>query len=436
MSDDSWIAEVIVQFSRSPVWRTPVDNFIDENCNIFDNESEMKLKYTEVHRQFIGLIDTLLTNFVSELGVPPQAAMDSLHKALASKQTPIGEQVEKLVTYIYGAEDFMTFHRMMTRRNVELDILAMRALHEQGIEWNGDSAAPSSQYLSMRENNGYDEEEALRIAIQESLKDMTMSGKCLELEDAQLQEVLALSTQMEKEKAREAKLEVAKEVAILSQTDSTVAQRVFIEKNAQIDQRQAQNVMALEEKTLQMRQEKVREVVDQMHEEPVVPTSQVRAGAPITVQPPGPTSQTRAGAPITVQPPVPTSQQHAAGQAVQQPPPPTGKFGMSALPSLSLGQPPLSVLKEKAEAEKPAKTSAVAPMRQPTKEELEERSRYMREQREKILQQTKASRQQELQEYVKKNNGTTSSTVDPAEKQLTVDIARRLRGDILGELQK
>eukprot|EP00796_Vickermania_ingenoplastis_P005049 gene5049-3636_t len=427
-------------FSRSPVWRTPVNNFIDEHCYVFDNESEMKLEYTAIHKEFVQLIDSLITNFVNELGVPPEEAMEALHTALASKETEIGGQVDRFVTYIYGAEDFRTFHRMMMRRNVELDILAMRALKEQGT-MGMDMVIPdvddvlglppqsnNERSAAMRENAGYDEEEALRLAIEESLKDQGMSGKRLELEDAQLQEALALSTQMEADKARAQKKEVIKEVAVVAQSDPAAAANIQAQKTAIIEQQEAQKVQELEVKTLQMREEKVREMV----EKAAVENSS--APAPTAVSAP-----TVAPAPATtvVGPP-----SFAPAKNAPLPPPSFGgkTLGFAALPSLpGLGQPPLSALKEKVVAEKQANpaTAELAPTRQPTKEEFEERARYMREQREKILQRNRATRQQELQEYAKQNSVEvkTNSSVDEAEKQLTIDIARRLRGDILGELR-
>lgn len=444
--DNSWLAEVIVQFSRSPVWRTPVNNFIDENCYIFDNESEMKLEYTVIHQKFVQLIDQLLTNFVNELGVPPEEAMESLHQALANATTEIGGQVDRFVSYIYSTEDFRTFHRMMMRRNVELDILAMRALKEQGVDVAipdvddvlGTPAQTNNQRgAAMAENAGYDEEEALRLAIEESLKYQGMSSKRLELEDAELQEALALSTQIEADKARVQKKEVAKEVAIVAQSDPAAAAHIQAQKTAVIEQKAAQNVQALEEKTLRMREEKVREVVEHMASPETAPEPKRGSAHPPSKGPAPAPTKAPAAAPAQK---VPVVGPPSFGGAKAPPPSFGGKtLGFAALPSLGLGQPPLSVLKEKVEKETAAAhPSNTPPVPAPTKEEFEARARYMREQREKILQRNKASRQQELQDYAKQNsvNVNVNSSANDAEKQLTVDIARRLRGDILGEVQK
>ena len=51
MSDDTteWFFEVIINFLRSPRWKTPVMLFLDEKCIAFDGEDENKLEHTTVH---------------------------------------------------------------------------------------------------------------------------------------------------------------------------------------------------------------------------------------------------------------------------------------------------------------------------------------------------------------------------------------------------
>jgi len=41
--------DIIINFLRSPMWKTPIMSFIEENCIIFDTEEENKLEYTDIH---------------------------------------------------------------------------------------------------------------------------------------------------------------------------------------------------------------------------------------------------------------------------------------------------------------------------------------------------------------------------------------------------
>ena len=47
--ENDWFFDIIINFLRSPRWKTPVMSFLDEYCIIFDNEEENKLEYTTIH---------------------------------------------------------------------------------------------------------------------------------------------------------------------------------------------------------------------------------------------------------------------------------------------------------------------------------------------------------------------------------------------------
>jgi len=70
-SDESeWFFDMIIGFLRSPRWKTPVMSFLDENCIQFDcKEEENKLEFTMVHNNFKKLVEGLLQELMSELGV-------------------------------------------------------------------------------------------------------------------------------------------------------------------------------------------------------------------------------------------------------------------------------------------------------------------------------------------------------------------------------
>lgn len=44
-----WFFDIIINFLRSPRWKTPIMSFLDDNCLVFDNEEENKLEYTQIH---------------------------------------------------------------------------------------------------------------------------------------------------------------------------------------------------------------------------------------------------------------------------------------------------------------------------------------------------------------------------------------------------
>jgi hypothetical protein len=67
--DHDWFFDIIINFLRSPRWKTPIMSFLDEYCIVFDNEEENKLEYTSIHSQFKNLVDELIGCLIAELGV-------------------------------------------------------------------------------------------------------------------------------------------------------------------------------------------------------------------------------------------------------------------------------------------------------------------------------------------------------------------------------
>ena len=66
-------------------------SFLDEHCIVFDNEDENKLEYTSIHnvrlylsytvQQFKKIVDDLLMELMSELGVTEEQFMEACDKA-------------------------------------------------------------------------------------------------------------------------------------------------------------------------------------------------------------------------------------------------------------------------------------------------------------------------------------------------------------------
>lgn len=447
MTENAWITEALVQFSKSPLWRTPVHNFIDDNCCQFNTEDEMKLEYTEAHNNFRRLVDSLLTDFVGELGVSLEDAIKALDASVASSTNSVDQKpAQRLLKYLLSVDDFESFYLMMVKRNLELDILASTALRDQGIAVDIPDInqaffhASSAKYnqgnatsaISVLEANGdMDEEQAIRLAIQASLQtEEGMDRKAMVYEDTCLKEDLVHSVQKEQNKADAAKSKVEKEVQQIATQDLRSAEQYRTQCLSAIEEQKAHNIEQLSNKTLEAREANVRRHAERQK-------ACLREG---DAAPPAQTT-----APTATTPPA-----SAAVVAVPQPhqPPPAKQFGLSALPPIA--QPPLPAIESKVKNEV-APTSAPAPKKQPaaaappvvaqpTKEELEERARHMREQRERILAMNKANRQTELTSYANQVNPGTATPAAPvskaAEKDLTVEIARRLREDLLGEARR
>ncbi|XP_050828079.1 cilia- and flagella-associated protein 36 isoform X2 [Serinus canaria] len=90
--DVEWVVDTIAGFLRGPAWSIPILEFMEHNCEVFDDEEESKLSYTEIYQEY---------------------------QALAILQT------------VLAAEDFRLFKKMMVQKNIEMQLQAIRIIKER-----------------------------------------------------------------------------------------------------------------------------------------------------------------------------------------------------------------------------------------------------------------------------------------------------------------
>jgi hypothetical protein len=121
--DYDWIFDSALQLLESEKFDAAVMDFVDEKCYSFEDDEENKLIYTEIHREFSEHIEALLTSTLGELGVTSELFLESCEKAKDGRD--INTTVFERLT---AMDDFQTFKTLMTRRNKELQLEAIRSL--------------------------------------------------------------------------------------------------------------------------------------------------------------------------------------------------------------------------------------------------------------------------------------------------------------------
>ncbi len=117
-----WMFDYVLQFLESDKFDCSIMDFVDEKCFVFEDEEENKLIYTEIHREFCEHIEALINSNLGELGVTPEMFLESCEKARSGRD--INATVfERLV----AMDDFQTFKKLMTKRNLELQLEAIRS---------------------------------------------------------------------------------------------------------------------------------------------------------------------------------------------------------------------------------------------------------------------------------------------------------------------
>lgn len=57
-----WVVESIAGFLRGPDWSIPILDFVEQKCEVFDDEEESKLTYTEIHQEYKELVSIYSLN--------------------------------------------------------------------------------------------------------------------------------------------------------------------------------------------------------------------------------------------------------------------------------------------------------------------------------------------------------------------------------------
>ena len=122
------------------MYTNPLMSFIDHHCAVFDDEDENKLEYTSIHADFKRLVETLLSEFLVEVGVPPARFVQVVADSAG------GELNDFVLNSILTVDDFLQFKAMMVRRNVDLteEVLELHRSRAAAQAAATAAAAPSS----------------------------------------------------------------------------------------------------------------------------------------------------------------------------------------------------------------------------------------------------------------------------------------------------
>ena len=177
--DNAWMYEYILQTIRSPEFRNPIKDFIDDNCNTFIGLEENTFEQGELHKQFVQLIDNLLDTITKDIGITEEMFCMAAKKGLSDpKAKKYFEQLISFTNYNY-------FKNLMTKRNFQLEELAYKQMMADKNE-NEDEEELEKKRKEMEENE-------LQCALKMSLAAEEEKKKLEELEDEELQKAIQLS---------------------------------------------------------------------------------------------------------------------------------------------------------------------------------------------------------------------------------------------------
>ena len=174
-----WIYDCVLQVVKSPEFRNPIKDFIDDFCGTFIGLEENTFDQGNLHKEFVSLIDNLLETLTKDLGITEEmfcmAAKKGLNEPKAKKYF---EQLISFTNYNY-------FKNLMTKRNFDLEKLAYKQMMEDKQN-AGDDEELEKKRKEMEENE-------LKCALQMSLAAEEERKKLEAIEDEELKKAIQLS---------------------------------------------------------------------------------------------------------------------------------------------------------------------------------------------------------------------------------------------------
>lgn len=231
--ENEWIADFLVMYLRSPPWTVPLNSFIDQHCISFDADDENKFVYSDIHRDFVKMIDDLLSDACTDLGLSHQEFASAVENMMASGD----KDIQRLVLgQILAADDFLTFKKLMVKRNVELEMEVLRALENPTSTDGGDGGETGDEdedernlQLALQMSTeaaeavkyGDISEHDLKAALAASVSDYDHIKAQISNEQAEIEQAIALSLALEGDQLK--KLEAAQDDEDRALTDADKA---------------------------------------------------------------------------------------------------------------------------------------------------------------------------------------------------------------------
>ncbi|CAB3246019.1 unnamed protein product [Arctia plantaginis] len=135
LDGSAWVFDSLVGFLHGPVWNVPLQTFIEEKSLPFeptdDGEVKDKPEYKKIHDEYRNLVDVMLGSFMDDIGISAEqfeAACTLSARDLAGLPAHFHR---RLFEQIWAANDYEMFVKMMTHKNVELQLQAIELIERR-----------------------------------------------------------------------------------------------------------------------------------------------------------------------------------------------------------------------------------------------------------------------------------------------------------------
>ncbi|XP_059053437.1 cilia- and flagella-associated protein 36 [Achroia grisella] len=171
LDSNAWVFDSLVGFLHGPVWNIPLQSFIEEKSLPFEPTDNGEVldrpEYKKIHDEYRNLVDVMLGSFMDDIGITAdqfEAACRLSARDLAGLPAHFHR---RLFEQIWAANDYDMFVKMMTHKNVELQLQALELIERRfGTMPNIFSSEPEDVDSSRSdESDGWPENDEIMTEI-------------------------------------------------------------------------------------------------------------------------------------------------------------------------------------------------------------------------------------------------------------------------------
>ncbi|XP_048486377.1 cilia- and flagella-associated protein 36 [Plutella xylostella] len=130
-----WVFDSLVGFLHGPVWNDPLQSFIEEKSLPFEpadnGEVQHRPEYKKIHEEYKDLVDVMLSTFMEDIGITSEQFESACRMSARDLAGLPAHFHRRLFDQIWAANDYDIFVKMMTHKNVELQLQALELIERR-----------------------------------------------------------------------------------------------------------------------------------------------------------------------------------------------------------------------------------------------------------------------------------------------------------------
>lgn len=170
---EDWVVDSLNEWLHSPMWLVPVLSFVDEHCLAFNGEEECPLACSQIHSEYVALLDALLEDFAGRMSLGSTQLLDAVQ---------MGAVTQHAFEQVVLADDFQHFREVMFRRNLQLEREAIEELQRQHSTAGSEASLPAAATATVAASSSSSlESDSEMLEVRQHLADsscsLTLSNK-------------------------------------------------------------------------------------------------------------------------------------------------------------------------------------------------------------------------------------------------------------------